>query len=151
MKTIVRFLIISYFVLNTVSISSENKTDADPQLHKMAWEMRSAVLNMDINYLMKYVAPSGTYFIDNIYSHDDIDKMFRDKNSWLYKHLFVGDTSVKDYFIRAHNLKIIIYKRDTNAILVSYQSSNFEELKWVENCFIMINETWYFDGIFTCQ
>lgn len=152
MKTIkVFFLTIIFFVLCTADLSAANKIDTDPKLHKMADEMMIAVLNMDTAYLMKYVAPSGTYFMDTVYSHDQIEKMINDENSWLYKHLFVGDNSVKSYFEQARNLKIKIFERDTNAIMVSYQSSNFEAFKWVENCFIRKNGTWYFDGIFTCQ
>lgn len=151
MKTIKSVFLTVIFILFTVNLSAENKIDTDPELHKMAWEMRSAILNIDTAYLMKYVAPSGTYFIDTVYSHEQIERMIMDKNSWLYKHLFIGDNSVKSYFKQAINLNIKIYKRDTNAIMVSYQSSNFEEVKWVENCFIKINGIWYFDGIFNCQ
>lgn len=151
MKAINIFSFVIIFILYAVDLSAEDKIETNPELHKMAWEMRRAVLNMDATYLMKYVAPSGTYFIDSAYSHEQIEKLIGDKNSWLYHHLFGNKDSVRNYFNQAHDLKIKVFPRNTDAIMVSYQSSNFEAVKWIENCFIKINGKWYMDGIFTCQ
>jgi hypothetical protein len=150
MKIIRSFFLIITFILCAVNLSAENKISTDPELHKIALEMKSAVLNMDMAYLINHVAPSGTYFIDTGYSHDQIERLVRDKNSWLYKYLFVDKNSVKNYFKQARDLKIKVFKRDINSIMISYQSSNFEAHKWIENCLIKINGKWYFDGIFTC-
>lgn len=152
MKTIQCFVLLCIiWLISFVNLSSANEISTNSTLQNTALQMRLAILNTDTAYLLKFVAPSGTFFIDTVYSRSEIEKMLTDKNSWLFKHLFLGDSSVKSYFKKAQNLKIRIFKRNTNAIMISYQSSNFDALHWIENCLVKVNDHWYFDGIFSCQ
>lgn len=151
MKTIKFYFFAIILTLYAVELSAKDEVENNTEVREMALKMRSAVLNMDTTYLMKYVAPTGTNFIDSAYSHEQIKKLIEDKNSWLYHHLFGNADSVMKYFHQAKDIKIKIFSRNTDAIMVSYQSSNFEAVKWIENCFIRINGKWYMDGIFACQ
>jgi hypothetical protein len=123
--------------------------DETSKIEKLAKEVQEAVLHSDIDRLMRYVHSSGTVFIDTAYTREEISRLMRDEDSWLYKHLFVGRSSVRSYFRNAKNLKIKVHRQSDIAMFVSYESSNYE--KWMESCFIRIDGRWYFNGIFSCQ
>jgi len=130
-----------------IALSNENN---NPEIDFIAEDVKGAVLRENTNTLMKYVSSAGTYFIDNVYTYEQIEKLLKDKDSWLCKHLFSGENSVKNYFKSSKNLKVKIYNRNNSAIMLSYQSSNHDAVEWVECCFINISGRWYFDGIFYC-
>lgn len=131
------------------NISGEIVTD--PAFQLISNELQRAISDANVSCLMKYVAPTGTYVIDEVYTHKQIKKMLINKKSWLYKHLFVGRESIRGYFERAENIRLKVFKRGTNAILISYQASNIAPTDWAECCLIKVNGTWYFDGIFSCE
>jgi hypothetical protein len=141
------FLFFSFVFVNSVSCNNGEHIE----IEKLAKEVKDAVIKKDINRLMKYVSPSGVYFIDDKYTYEQIEEIIRKKNSWLYKHLFVGENSVINYFQKANDLEIKIHHRNSNAIFVSYHSSNVKPVNWLECCFIKIKGKWYFDGIFSCE
>lgn len=143
-------IFLSTFLLISSVYGNDNKNEL-VELNDIAKNLKEAVIREDGDLLMQYVSPSGTYFIDSVYTFAEIKELLRTKNSWLYKHLFSGENSVKKYFQDAENLKIKIHRRNNEAIFISYQSSNYDSIKWVECCFIKINAKWYFDGIFSCE
>jgi len=145
-------IIIVLFLSSLLMVGRVYASDNElSELNVIAMDVKDAVEREDMNRLMQYVAPSGTYFIDKPYTYAQIDKLISTKGSWLYKHLFVGENSIKDYLNNAKNLKVVINHRDHAAIQISYPSSNYDRLKWIECCFMKINGHWYFDGIFSCQ
>jgi hypothetical protein len=141
---------IALFCFNFIAAGNAAENE-DRSYYTLATEVKDAVVRQDINVLLKYVSPSGTYFMDTVYTYKEINEIIGKKDSWLYKHLFAGESSIKTYFKKAKRLKIKITHRNDNAIFVSYQSSNYEPNKWVECCFIRTNGKWYFDGIFYCK
>ena len=117
-------------------------------------EVKDAVVRQDTEYLMRYVSPRGTYFIDNLYTHDEINELIKDKDSWLYRHLFEGNTSVKSYFVNATELEVKIYPQGDDHIFVTYRSLDRQGDRpsdYVECCFSKRGGRWYFDGIFSCD
>ena len=76
--------------------------------YRITMEIKDAVLREDVDYLMKYVAPSGTYFIDAHYTYEEIRELLQGKESWLYKFLFEDEDSVKKYFEDVPDLEIEI-------------------------------------------
>lgn len=119
------------------------------EVERLAKVVQGAVVNKDIDKLMQYVHPSGTVFIDAAYTKAEISSLMKDKDSWLYKHLFVGEKSVRTYLLQAKNLKTSVHPQSDTAMFVFFESSNYE--KWQESCFIQIDGKWYFDGIFSCE
>lgn len=146
-KTVIAVVII--LLINCTAIAGQ-RLDKSVSHNRMAKDLMAAVMREDMRYLMKYVSPSGTYFIDERYSREEISNSMGDSNGWLHKHLFSGDKSVKSYFSKAENLKINIKKRNSRSILITYKSSNYNSVDWVECCLFKVKGKWYFDGIFYC-
>jgi len=146
------FLIIGLFLLLITAVLCKNDNNLK-EIEGIANELRIAVLNQDIETLLKYVSPGGTYFIDDLYHYSEIKELLYTNDSWLYKHLFVGEKSVRHYFENAENLRIKIDILDEykDAPMIFYQSSNYKPLNWVECCLIKHGERWYFNGIFSCE
>ena len=111
--------------------------------------IHDAVVRKDIGALMEFVHPTGTVFIDSGYTKAEILSLMKDPESWLHKHLFVGENSVRTYFLTAKNLKINVHRYNENAVFVSFASSNHQ--RWPECCFIKIDNKWVFSGIFSCE
>lgn len=147
MRALIITIISLFAFLTTAAFGNE---DEYVELERIANDVKTAVIKQDVGTLMQYVSPSGTYFIDEVYTYAQIKEMLENKTSWLYKHLFVGKNSVKNYFENAKNLDTKIHSRDNKAFFISYQSSNYNSYNWIECCFIRINGKWYFDGIFYC-
>jgi len=120
-------------------------------INRIAKALQAAVMREDVGYLMRYVSPSGTYFIDGVYSFEEIKNSMEDRNGWLNKHIFSSDNSIKSYFLNAKNLKIKVHHRNKRSIMISYQSSNYDPTDWVECCLIKEKGKWYFDGVFYCR
>ena len=120
------------------------------KINKMLVAIENAIANENSSELLKYVPPSGIYFGDGRYSYAEVEKSIGDQNGWLYRHLFVGEKSVKIYFQEAKNLKSRITYRSKSSIQVIFETSNNEATKWVDCCFFKIKNKWYFDGIFYC-
>lgn len=146
----VKIIVLILFSIN-MAIDARGAENADKLFYNLATEIKKAVAEQDTNRLLTYVAPSGTYFIDSVYSYDEIKDVIGKKDSWLYKYLFTDRNSVKSYFQSAEEMKIKVHHRNENAVLISYQSSNYDPNRWVECCFIKLKDKWYFDGIFYCK
>jgi hypothetical protein len=121
------------------------------ELNTLANKLRNAILNNDLEFVSKFINPSGMYFGDSVYTSQEIRQFLKDENSWLYKHLFGKKDSVKSFFINANDIKIKIYYRGDDAYHISFQSSNYDPTEWMECCFIRIKGTLFFDGIFSCD
>lgn len=148
-KLIISFTLFCIVVFPVVTSCNEKEKS---ELEKIAYEVRTGVIKEDVEMLLKYVSPAGTSFIDDHYTYEEIRELLKNKDSWLYKHLFWGENSVKKYFDSAKELTIKIhYFNKDEAVSIFYQSSNYAPRNWVECCFVKINEKWYFNGIFYCE
>lgn len=151
MKSIILLIgILISTIVPSMALADASTLDS-PALNKMAKDTRTAILNMDKRYIMKHVSPKGIYFIDTAYSKEQINKLLDDKDSWLYKKLYIGDTSAKYYFENAQDISETIYKRGKDAIMILYQSGGIDKKSSLESCYIKINGVWYFDGVFSCE
>ena len=124
----------------------------DADLYRIIIEVKDAVVRQDTEYLMRYVNPRGIDFIDNNYTYDEIDEAMRDKDSWLYKWLFLYPSSPKALFDGVTDLEIRILHQapEIGGFLVTYRSANSPQPDWEECCFYKEDGKWYFDGIFSC-
>ena len=122
----------------------------DADLYQIVIEVKDAVVRQDTEYLMRYVSPRGTTSIDKNYTYDEIDKAIKDKDSLLYKWLFLNPYSPKVFFDAATDLEIRMYHRDPaiGGIWVTYRPPASQPSDWQECCFYKENGRWYFDGIF---
>lgn len=139
------------FIVLQLIAGIQNANAAD-KLYKLTMDLENAILQQNVAKLMKYVSPFGITVIDDPYTYEEVNNLIRDKNSWLYKHLFVGERSVKKYFETAENLKIKIHYQTLDSADfmyadVIYQSSNYHWVNWVESCFVYSKKDnkWYFD------
>lgn len=132
------------FVVCGQSIGSHGVKDVVSQVE-------AAIIKRDVGKLMQYVSSRGTYFIDDYYSYNEIRELLGDKKSWLYKHLFVGESSVFHYFKSNSMIRERIHMRGKNAVSVVFESASSLPANWIECCFIEIKGRWYFDGIFSCE
>ncbi len=147
-------LIISFtlFCIVAFPVVTSCNEKGKSEFEKIADEVRTAVIKEDVKILLKYVSSTGTSFVDDHYTFGEIRELLKNKDSWLCKHLFWGENSIKKYFENAEGLtiKIHYYNKD-KAVSIFYQSLNNAPRNWVECCFIKINEKWYFNGIFYCE
>lgn len=147
-----KILWIFFGLLMLVTVAQVNaETIDDPLLARMATETRTAILNYDSNYILKYVSAEGIVFEDTLYSKEQIISLLKDKQSWLYKYLYSGKSSVKYFFDKAQDAEVKIIQKGANAVMIIYASKNTNEKRMLENCYININDTWYWDGIFSCK
>ncbi len=144
MSTTIMFLLLCF----TADAGQEENIVID--ISKIAETLRTAVINEDTDCLLKYVSPSGTYFIDDVWSYEKVRKSMKDKDGWLFRHLFSNDNSVKNYFLKAKDLHIKVYQQNDKSVMISFQSSNYDPNDWVECCLIKVKGKWYFDGVFYC-
>jgi hypothetical protein len=147
---LIEWIILSQLVLATTAWADAEVID-DPVLTGMAKDTKTAILNSDSNYILKYVAEEGIYFVDKSYSKRQIIELLKDKNSWLSKHLYSGKSSIKHFFDNNQDIQTKIYKRGENAVMITYASKSTSQEKAVENCYLSIKGTWYLDGIFSCE
>ena len=133
-------------------LSAQNEGFYDADLYRIVIEVKDAVVRQDTEYLMRYVSPGGTDFIDNHYTYDEIDQAMKDKDSWLYKWLFLNPYSAKVFFDTATDLEIKMYHQDPalGGIWVTYRPPGSQPNEWLECCFYKRNGKWYFAGIFSC-
>jgi hypothetical protein len=151
MKSIIVFIFILIGTVVPCMTLADDGTLENPALSKMSKDTRTAILNMDKGYIMKHVSPKGIYFIDKVYSKEQINNLLDDRDSWLYKKLYIGETSAKYFFENAHDISEKVYKRGVDAIMILYQSGGNDKESSLESCYIKVNGVWYFDGIFNCE
>ncbi len=108
-----------------------------------------AVANGDADYVLRYVPVSGLHFIDSYYTSSEIKQLLHDEDTWLWKYLFNGPSSIRSAFKYGSLSSISIKKRSDIAAIIVYDFQKKE--KNVENCMIKIKGEWYFDGIFSCD
>ena len=128
-------------------LSAQDEGFYDADLYRIVIEVKDAIVRQDTEYLMRYVSPGGTSFIDNHYTYDEIDEAMKDKDSWLYKeHLDLA----KFFFDGSTDLEIEMKHMGPahGGVWVRYSS---QERGWLECCFYKRNGKWYFAGIFSCD
>ena len=76
----------------------------------------------------------------------------KDKDSWLYKWLFVYPYSPKVFFDGVADLEIKMLHQDPalGGVFVIYRSAASPPSDWQECCFYKKDGKWYFAGIFSC-
>ncbi len=123
----------------------------DPLFNRMAMEAKTAIQKYDNDYFLKFVASEGVVVVDRAYSKEQVSVLLNDIHSPLFKYLYSGKFSIRYFFDTVQNPLVNITKRGTNSILISYSSREPNEKRLVKNCFILINDHWYLDGIFSCE
>jgi len=98
---------------------------SESELVDFGKNLRRLILNEDVRGLKKYLK-YGAGGPNEFYSQAEMYKMLDDKNSWLYKRLFVGIGSTTAFFQR--NKKTVVSLFGSSAYyVVSYDSSDGKE------------------------
>lgn len=136
-------------------LSGQNGEFHDADLYRIVIEVKDAIVRQDTEYLMGYLSPGGTDFIDSHFTYDEIDELMKDKDSWLYKSLFLDPYSEKVFFDGVTDLEILMVHQDPllGGVLVIYRSRSAagQPGNWHECCFYKRDGKWYFAGIFSCD
>lgn len=127
------------------SLPSPARADIDPA--GVGKEIKRAIMNRDFAMLGRHLK-NNPYFIDESYSRKELLKLFRSENSWLNRNLFVGEDSVKAYFEKAKDLKIVTWKAGPSEYVISYQSSNFPPHEWPWCSIKPRGKSWVFADMF---
>ena len=152
MKSLKHLISILFCSLSLVSLTYAAPGMAvDSELSWMAMEAKTAIQQIDHQYFLKYVAEEGVVVKGDAYSKEKIADLLNDHQSALYQYLFSGKNSIKHFFDTTPNPDVKIIKRAANSILFSYSSKQSNEPDSIENCYIKIGNTWYLDGIFSCE
>lgn len=94
----------------------------------VAGRIQAAILREDVKFFMKHMQGS-TYFVDELYTQEELVQLFKDKKSWLQRNLFVENNSVKAYLEAAQDLKIV-HMVDGWEDVFLFQSSNHPPHEW---------------------
>jgi len=67
--------------------------------------MKDAITKEDIEALVEHASPAGTTFMDSAHTYSEITELLNNRESWLSRHLFFGERSVKAYFENTKDLE----------------------------------------------
>lgn len=131
--------------------AESGREDARQSLLEFSRAIEKSVSRGDVDGLMLSVPETGIYFVDGLFSREEVHRLLLDKTSWLYRYMFSGDESVsrKLASMGKTETEIEVIKRGEDAWMVRYSAKGSPDL--VENCVIRRDGVWYFDGMFYCE
>lgn len=91
------------------------------ELQEIALRIRDMVEKEDIKGLVASIADT-IWFVDDPLSRKQVAKLLADKKSWLYKHLFVGEESIRRYFLRADDIVVEVHRLSEKTWSIGYVS-----------------------------
>ncbi|WP_173082813.1 hypothetical protein [Fundidesulfovibrio magnetotacticus] len=91
------------------------------ELKEIALRIKAMVEKEDTKGLVASIADT-IWFVDDPLSRKQVARLLANKKSWLYKHLFVGDESIRSYLLKADDITIEFHRLSEKAWSISYVS-----------------------------
>ncbi|MBI4379507.1 MAG: hypothetical protein HY578_10470 [Nitrospinae bacterium] len=169
-KVVLVIFIISIELCNIVGAIDENDLfqKREKELKEIGAHIRGAVLQHDVEKILKYIANDGIPCNDSIIPLNKVRKDLKDRNSWLYCYLFSAKKFEKIYkdvlypmglerfFREASDVQIDVSfmeikgKKKSNYGCIRYKATNIEYAP--EFCFFFENGKWTFtDSLYNCN